>query len=466
MTVTLADFGSTFTKVTIVEGDTGAVIGTAQHPTTIDSDVMDGFARARAEALAGRDGPDGDRSLAASSAGGGLRMAAVGLVDDLTAGAAERAALGAGAKVAAVWSGVLDERTAEEARELGPDVLLFAGGTDGGDRRRVLANARAVAGAAPDAAVVVACNAAVAGEVSAVFAAAGHETVVVDNVLPEVGREADGPARAAIREVFIRRVVRAKGMSEAAAFFEAVAMPSPAAVLACAELLADGTGTRPGCGSVVVVDVGGATTDVHSVLPAAPPGPEPARATPAPARSARTVEGDLGVRWNADTVLAQDEPWLARELGLDADALREAVAARTADPGFVPVDEPARDVDRALAVSCIASALRRHVGRMATHYVPGEGAEVRLDGRDLRDAPLLLVTGGSVVRDARGAESTVRRAISRLDETNPAPMAPTVLVDRRYVLAAAGLLADRDPEAAMRLLDEEVPGLCAVLPRP
>ena len=452
--IALADFGSTFTKVTLVEAGSGRLLGGAQHPTTIATDVMEGFGRARglAQQQAGVAGVD--RTLAASSAAGGLRIVAVGLVDDLTAATAHRCALGAGAKVTSVHSGALTAEDGARARADAPDVVLFAGGTDGGEADRVLANARVLAAAGIDAAVVVACNGDAAGEVERVFAEAGHETVRVANVLPAIHRQDPEPAREAIRELFIRRVVQAKGLSSTSAFFDAVLMPTPAAVLACAELMAAGAGDVAGVGSAVILDVGGATTDVHSVLPPDPESVRVQRAGPAPARAVRTVEGDLGVRWSAEAVHDLDGPWLAETLNLSEDAVRAAVAARHADPAFVPEDEHERMVDRALATSCLYTGLARHVGRVATRYVPGEGAEVVVEGRDLREAAVVVATGGSVVRDAHG-NATVAAALARLDRQQPAPQRARVVLDHGYVAAAAGLLSTVDREAAAGLLRDQ-----------
>ena len=310
--VALADFGSTFTKLALVDEDTGELLGIAQHPTTVASDVMEGLEAARREALTQAGLTCADRTLAASSAAGGLRMVAVGLVDDLTAGAAHRCALGAGARVTGVFSGELTAGDAGAIRDAIPDVILFAGGTDGGDTERVLRNARVVAAAASDAAVVIACNQEVAERAGRMFAESGQETVQVDNLLPTIHRQDPEPAREAIRELFIRRVVQAKGLSRATQFFESVVMPTPAAVLASAELIAHGTGGERGVGSAVILDVGGATTDVHSVIAPDPNAARVHRARPAPLEAARTVEGDLGVRWSAEAVLALDAPLAER----------------------------------------------------------------------------------------------------------------------------------------------------------
>jgi uncharacterized protein (TIGR01319 family) len=327
----------------------------------------------------------------------------------------------------------------------------------------VLSNAAAVAAAGTGAAVVVACNADVARDAAREFEATDHETVVVDNVLPAVDREHSDSARSAIREIFIRRVVRAKGISSAHAFFDSVLMPSPAAVLACAELIAAGADGIRGTGGVAVVDVGGATTDVHSVVHASVDDGLVRRASPPPSPSARTVEGDLGVRWNADAVLALDRRWLAEHLGLDGDALTTAARRRSTQPGYVPASADERRVDLAFATSCVAIAMERHVGRLSTSYVPGEGAEVTLEGRDLREVPALIVTGGSMIAAGDAATEATTRALSRLDHVHPAPRAARLLVDRRYILAAAGLLSTIDSAAALRLLQAQVPGLLEVM---
>lgn len=457
MVHSLTDFGSTFTKVALVDSDSGALLAAAQHPTTVSTDVFDGFSRARAAALSAAQLTCVDGALAASSAAGGLRMLAVGLVEDLTAAAARRAALSAGAKVEAVFSGRL---TADHTRAIArqrPDVVLFAGGTNGGDRHRVLHNARAVAAASCGAAVVVACNCEVAPAVARVFERAGYETVVVANVLPAIDREDPEPARMAIRDLFIKRVVRAKGLSRAGEFFDAVVMPSPAAVLGCAELLAADSDAIAGTSCTVIVDVGGATTDVHSVIPLQSVPTAVRHELLAPSRSARTVEGDLGVRFNADEVYAQDRSWISSQLDLAEPDLDRAIRVRKATPSFLAESECECSVDRVLASSCIALGVTRHVGRMSTRYVAGEGAEVVLRGRDLREAELLVVTGGPIVRSEH-AEEMVGRALARIDASHPAPRSASIAIDRRYIAGAAGLLATVDRDAALRLVEHELVG--------
>ena len=460
MIAALTDFGSTFTKVSLVDECSGELLAAGQHPTTVATDVMEGFDHAYRAALRSAGLRDADRRLAASSAAGGLRMAAVGLVDDLTASAARRCALSAGAKVDAVFSGSLGP---EDVSALGadpPDIILFAGGTDGGERRRVLDNARAVAAARGGAVVVVACNREIAEAVAHEFLVTGHEVIVVDNVLPDVDQERSRPAREAIREVFITRVVRSRELSSSAELFDSIVMPSPAAVLACAELIADRSAPPRTATDVMIIDVGGATTDVHSVVGVgASPSPERiARGAPAPAVSVRSVEGDLGVRWGADAVLAHDRRRLTEVLDVSSRDLERSVAALQADPGLVPADELHRRLDRALAASCVFIATERHVGRIETRYEPGEGAQTTVNGPDLRTVGLVLATGGPLVCDPHESAGTVAEALARLRGAHAGPRDPAILVDENYICAAAGLLSTVNPDAARRLLADALPG--------
>ena len=237
--VALSDFGSTFTKVTLVEEGSGRLLAQAHHPTTIDTDVMDGYRIALDGALSQLAG-SGDvvLELAASSAGGGLRMAAVGLVDVLTADAGRQAALNAGAKVELVAAGDLDDSDRARIAAARPEVLLFCGGTDGGQRQKVLDNAAAVAAVDALELVVVACNADIASTVAGVFRRPGRTVHVVDNVLPTIDRLNIEPARQAIHDLFIDHVIGGKRLSSTRDFAAMVRKPTPEAVLDAVRLLA------------------------------------------------------------------------------------------------------------------------------------------------------------------------------------------------------------------------------------
>ena len=213
--------------------------------------------------------------------------------------------------------------------------MLFSGGTDGGQRAQVLENAEAVSAARIESRIVVACNRDVAAAVADMLAPTKRVRTVA-NVLPAIGRLDIEPARAAIHDEFIRHVIRGKGLSHAQEFHEAVIMPTPEAVLRATRLLATG-GDGARAADVVVVDLGGATTDVHAAI-APKPAPVGIRTAGLPALPLRrTVEGDLGMRWSAPGVLDTDGDWLeaeGRAAGKTPEQLGHACARRQRQPDY------------------------------------------------------------------------------------------------------------------------------------
>jgi uncharacterized protein (TIGR01319 family) len=450
--VALADFGSTYTKVSLVDRERGRLLARAEAPTSIGTDLMDGYGAALAAAQERLGAPVAiERELAVSSAGGGLRVVAVGLVEDLTAAAARQAALNAGARVEAVVAGALGEAQLDELRAARPEILLFAGGTDGGQTELVLDNARRLASLPGAAHAVVACNAAVADEVAELLRRGGTPAEVAGNVMPELGRLEVEPAREVISRVFLEHVIGGKGLSASRRFAQMVRMPTPEAVLEATRLLAGGTETQPGVGDLIVIDVGGATTDVHSRR--APEVASPGIEDPLlpPPEMLRTVEGDLGLRAGAAGAVAVEERRIAEESGRDRSLLRQGVSMRAGDPGWLPREERERRLDGLLAISCATHALRRHCGTMLLRGGEAGPPTLRRSGPDLREVGLVLGTGGVFAHRDDGC-SILEAARERRAPRSLAPSKPAVEVDGDYVLAAAGLLATHDREAAMRLL--------------
>lgn len=435
------DVGSTFTKAVAVRlngSGAGQVLGTAVHPTTADTDVLTGLDAVVAE-LAPAAGPDPDLRVC-SSAGGGLRLAVVGYEQAVTAEAGRRVGLSAGAKVVHVACGPMDGAAVRALRACRPDVVLLVGGTDGGNATVLRHNGYRLARARLAAPVVVAGNAAAGDEVVAVLVAAGRRAIVAANVLPRIGTLEPLGARSAIREVFLRHVIGGKGLSRGPRFASLVRAATPDAVLAGVELLADGAPAHavPALGDVLVVDVGGATTDVYSVL--TPEGEDATlrKEVVAPLWRARTVEGDLGMRWGAGaTVSAATAEGLVPPDVLDR--LEAAALLRTDDPGWLPQTADAVEDDLTLARLAVTVALRRHA----------RPAGPTSAGRDLRRVVVVIGSGG-VLRHADAAARAGVLAPAGSDHAGGwrVPQRPRMAVDQQSVLCAAGLLQVDHPRAA------------------
>jgi uncharacterized protein (TIGR01319 family) len=440
------DFGSTFTKAALVDTETGELLGTGSHRTTLDTDVLDGW-RALRDRLAGLAGGRDAPVLACSSAGGGLRIAVVGNEELVTAEAGRRVALSSGGRVVHVSSYDVDLGPLRASQ---PDVLLLVGGTDGGNAEVLLANAAALADARWPGPVVVAGNADAVGPVEARFDAANVPFVVADNVVPQIGVLRPEGARSAIRQMFLAHVIGGKHLSKSGDFTSMVQGATPDLVLTAVELLARGLGAdHPGAGDVVVVDVGGATTDIHSVVEVDPEDAGLSREVVATVPVTRTVEGDLGMRWSAvPTVEA------AVEAGLDVpDGLAAAAELRRADPSLVPSTPGQTQEDLAIASAAVVLAVRRHAGRQQVVFGP-DGRLVERTGRDLREVHLLVGSGGVLRHNTRADALGVIAAGTgdHVDGGWLVPRNPRVVIDRDYVLAAAGLLVAEYPKAAYRLL--------------
>jgi uncharacterized protein (TIGR01319 family) len=418
-------------------------------PTTHDD-----IAAGAEAAIAGATPPHASalKILVCSSAGGGLRVAVIGLEPELTVEAGRRAAATAGARIVGSFAGVLDSGAAAKLAESAPDVILLTGGTNGGDRSGLVANAQRLPNSVP---VVVAGNEDVSAEVSAALQEDGRVVRVVPNVLPEIGRSEVGAAQHAIRELFVDHVIGRGRFASTSPLSAAIRMPTPSAVLAGARVLARLGSVHRSFRAPVVVDVGGATTDVHSVLP--PPSQGRARAVVPDSEITRTVEGDLGLRENAESLV--DEAGRSGYVVAveEGKLLRRAAVKRAGDRTFLPSDGAETEADRRLATLAAGLALARHAGELRIH-LSEQGATLRLTGRDLRAATCVVGTGG--VFDSSEDSVGILEAALEAARSHGALVPDNIplLIDRNHTLAAAGLLEVEHSPIAATLLTQTFAG--------
>jgi uncharacterized protein (TIGR01319 family) len=456
------DIGSTWTKAALFDlgGSPPAVVGQAQTPTTQD-DLSLGFARVSCPFLGLPPETPVERIRpvvpihVSSSAKGGLAIAAIGVVPDLTVSVARLAAASAGGRIDAHYAYRLTETQVGELEARRPDIVLLCGGTDGGNESFVIRNARALAGSRLEAAFIYAGNAAVAEEVRGAFG--GRPIRVVENVMPEMGRLNIEPARAAIREVFLRRIVEGKGLEKVATLCDSDPRPTPLAVYELMEACPDWTDT-------VLIDMGGATTDVYSRCPSFRGEEGMVLRGLSEPDLMRTVEGDLGMRVGARAAADGARGYIQERLavaavgevppfGPDPSArFADWVQRVTESPEVLALTADQEAFDDLLAEACLYHAFVRHAGIAEEVWTPG-GKVLVQRGKDLRTVRRIVASGGWLAR--RGSARPLLRALEagRRDAggSRLLPERPEVYADTRYLIPLLGTIAARYPSVAAEL---------------
>lgn len=416
------DVGSTWTKAVLVRPD-GALAGFAEHPTTVH-DVLEGMdAAVRAVSAAGPSGAGPEPELlACSSAGGGLRLAVVGSERLAATEAGHRVAVSAGARVVHVHAGPLTPSDVRQLRSARPGVVLLMGGSDGDDPTGLLHNAGRLARARIRHPIVLAGNAAAREDALALLRATGRTVVSCENVMPRRGELVPGPARAALAQLYATHAVGGRGPAAGSRFRRLVRVATPDAVGHAADELARIRGT-----TVLLVDVGCATTDVHSV---------------GDGGRRRTVEGDLGVRTAAGGVLVEAQTEGVVD-PVEADLLGPTVARMASEVGYVPRDPGSAAEDRRIAALACVIAVRRH---LRAHAAAG------------REIGLVVLSGGVFRQRMRAGGMAAVVATLQADPVLSSALADApVVVDADFAVAPAGLLAARGrTEAAESLLRDHL----------
>jgi len=326
-------------------------------------------------------------------------MVACGLVPELTTKAASLATLGAGAKIIGLYSYELTEDDIEEIAESSPDILLLTGGTDGGNSKYILHNATKLAESPGEYPIIVAGNRSSGRQIMKILA--NRRAFLCENVMPSLNVLNIEPARQMIRDIFLEQIVKAKGLSQTAQLLDDIIMPTPAAVLTAAELIAGGCEGEPGIGELIAVDVGGATTDVYSISAGSPRGADVIyKGLPEPFAK-RTVEGDIGMRWTASGVVeAAGISRVAQLAGLSVESASKQIDSMSRDIGFVPETPEHKALDFALAALAIETATLRHAGSLEEVYTSSGRALVQT-GKDLTGVNRVIMTGGALINADR-----------------------------------------------------------------
>lgn len=443
------EIGSTTTLVNAFSGldsDSPVFVGGGQAATSVEAgDVTIGLQQAidDLERKTGIHGPY-TSMLATSSAAGGLKMTVHGLVHDMTVKAAREAALGAGANIRMITSGRMRQMDLTKVKDINPNIILIAGGVDYGERDTALSNAEMILSLGLNIPVIYAGNIENQAEIKLMFEQAGQSEhlFVVENVYPSIDELNVLPTRKVIQQVFEEHIIHAKGMEKIRNMIDSKIIPTPGSVMLATELIAEELG------DVMTIDVGGATTDVHSVTEGSE---EITRMQVAPEpTSKRTVEGDLGLFLNRTNLLQLiDQKELLKKADLTEDDLSQLLDRYQAIP---ETDEQKRLVYALTEVAAIVST-HRHSGGLKDFYYTGGKKSVAM-GKDLTNIHTIIGTGGALTRLPK-----TDKILEGIPLSNPGnKLLPgegvKVLIDHDYIMASLGVLSMTHKAGALQLLKQ------------
>lgn len=441
--VLLVDFGSTFTKLTLVNKNVPKIICRTKSHTTINTSAVEGYENAlnKMKKMVDFSQIEIVKSLCCSSAAGGLKIVAIGITPTYTMEAARRVAMGAGGKIIGSFNYLLSDKDIDQIKKLNPDIILLAGGTEGGNKSYIVNNAKKLSEINLNIPLIIAGNTYAHKELKRVLKSI--DSYYVDNIMPDTDLINPIDANDTIRNIFMKNIINAPGMDDVDKSIGKILMPTPTSVLTAANLLSKGTAVTEGIGELLIVDIGGATTDIHTM------------SDPITNKNylyeglgetfqKRTVEGDLGMRYSLDGVIeASDNGYFnSIEAKNIVDRIRE-------NPFYLPCTEGEKYFDEIVAIECAKIAIERHAGFVKEKYLNGSYVNCQ-DGKDLTKIKYIIGTGGSIVNSSN--PDNILKSISDSESRKLIPKKFQVLVDKNYILSAMGLLSTVDRDLAMNIM--------------
>ena len=438
----LVDVGSTYTKLHLVDTDENVILASASSYTTVETDVREGFNKAYKKLREISD-VKYDKILGCSSASGGLKVIAIGFSKNLTTDAARLASLSSGARILNVYSFELKDEEVEEINNSGADIIVLCGGTDHGNKENIIYNAKKLAKGLVKIPVVVAGNIDTHEEIRDIFLKADVPCDFTENVMPTTNTINYRPLRETIGNLFIKTIAHAKGIDLLSQDFE-ILLPTPVAVQKAMSVYAKYLDKV-----ILSVDIGGATTDIHSIGKTyygeenviSPPIDEP--------YEKRTVEGDMGMRYSATALYESVGEEAFLDFGIK-DA-KEKTDFRFNHTNYIPDNEEDLYFDNVLCYIATHTSLMRHIGHIKKIKTATRTIYEQY-GKDLRPAEMFIGTGGSLINS--NEPKKILSAIKDLEDKYLINRDVKCYLDSDYILSSAGLISTVDEEASYKLLNK------------
>ncbi|MCF7923752.1 MAG: glutamate mutase L [Candidatus Izimaplasma sp.] len=447
----VAEIGSTTTVINAFDGlytDNPQFLGSGFSSTTVlEGDVNIGLNHAlnnlkdklKTSSLIAKE------TFASSSAAGGLKMSVHGLVYDMTVKAAKEAALGAGANLKMITSGILDQYQLTEIQNLDLNIIMIAGGVDYGERKTAIENAKKLAELKLNIPIIYAGNIQNHNIIKEIFGFNNQleYLYISDNVYPKIDVLKVEKTRQIIQEVFHEHIIKAPGMSKVKKIINEDIIPTPGAVMESSKLL------QKAIGDLLTIDIGGATTDIHSVTKGSE-NIEKILIAPEPFAK-RTVEGDLGIYINKDNIIDLiGKEKLLKELNL----LESEYSNLIKNYQVIPTNKQLPLTER-LTYEAFNIALNRHSGRLIKMY-NASGKVIYAEGKDLTNVKHIIATGGALTK-LKNREEILKTVINTQNELilRP-PKSATYHIDKDYIMASLGVLSKKHPKSALILLKKSL----------
>lgn len=453
----LLDFGSTHTKVVVVSLEQEKILHTNCFASTVKTDARVGLQQCldSAGSVLSQNEFEEAIKLSSSSAAGGLRMAVIGLSQSLSITAGRNTAFGAGGKILFTLSGRITPEKIQEFIEAKVEIVLFCGGYENGNETTLLHNAKLLSESNLTIPIIYAGNSSIVSEVRGLMKMGRKECFIANNLMPDVGELDTAMAEDIVREVFLQRIVNMKGLDKVKETLDGILMPTPSAVLSAGELLAGGTKNESGIGELMIIDIGGATTDVHSFAQQTSyKGAKLSGAKEAYVK--RTVESDLGVRESSELMLDEiGSGVLADSCGKDSKWVEDAIEHRCVENDYIPDNEEEKRLDEVLAGLAARISTRRHAGRL--EHITSANCKLLQVGKNITSVKNIIGTGGPIIHssDPKGVLSSVLKT-GKDEEDCLLPEESKLYLDEQYILFSMGLLREVAPDIALRIMKKSL----------
>ncbi|MBQ0105732.1 MAG: glutamate mutase L [Armatimonadetes bacterium] len=467
----ITDCGSTTTKaILILRNEDGYYMAArGEAPTTVEApfddvtigvlnaayDLEESFGRKLVKDgkiyVTDREDEGVNAYLSTSSAGGGLQITACGVVGSMSAESAERCALGAGAIVIdtiSVDDGRKYYERIDKLRKTRPDMILLAGGTDGGTVRHLARLAETVLASDPKPRLgnmklpVIYCGNREAAEDVRKILGDKVELKITDNIRPSLERENLHPAREAIHELFLQHVMKqSPGYDRLTEWTTSEIMSTPNAFGNIIIKYAKKKNLN-----IMAVDIGGATTDVFSVIEG---------------KYTRTVSANLGMSYSVGNVLCEAgteniERWL--DFPVEEKELRDIIRNKMIRPTIIPMTVKSLKIEQAVAREALRLSFEHHKSlARSLKGVQNEGDMTSIVRNEKEDTLMdtqkldMIIGSGGVLSHAPERRQA---ALMMMDAYNLKGIT-LLCVDSVFMMPHLGVLTETCPEASEEVFEKD-----------